>query len=79
MLARLVQLAARFIAALLTAVAIKVFGAEAVEGQEETIAGLAGGVAAALGAVVAWAIDLAIHKAETGGFLTRAGDRVVKR
>lgn len=75
--ARITQLLARLIGMALAAVAAWL-GAEQAE-TAQSIADLAGALAAALVAIGALLVDLLIHRAETGSLLARAGERVARR
>jgi hypothetical protein len=71
---RLKQLAARYLAAGLAAVATLVLGRELDASQTTSIGELAGGMVSALAAVGLFLFDLLIHRAETGSILAKPGE-----
>ncbi|MBX3352095.1 MAG: hypothetical protein KF684_04120 [Phycisphaeraceae bacterium] len=74
MFTRIIQLGARAFAVALTAVAAKFLGGQLEPDQVVKAGELAGGVAAALGAVVLFLVDLLIHRAGAGKIMTPPGE-----
>lgn len=70
---RITQLLARLIGMGAAAVAALLLGRELDAEQASTLTSLTGEIAAGLVAAGAFAVDLLIHRAETGGVVTPAG------